>query len=139
MAADDLARDVTNVRFTPVRIREGYDMSEVDDLLDAVVAALQAGQPVAHLIENVRFTPVRMREGYDMADVDDFLAEVVVRAGRESALPDQEDAASETMPAARPSETSAAVPPPAEQPRTSYPDVIKEHRSWWSRLFSRKR
>ena len=32
--------DVSNKRFTPVRLREGYDMGEVDQFLDEVEAAL---------------------------------------------------------------------------------------------------
>ena len=33
----DLAQRVTRVRFTPVRIRRGYDMKEVDDYLDRLL------------------------------------------------------------------------------------------------------
>ncbi len=33
--------DVRNKRFTPVRLREGYDMGEVDQFLDEVVAELE--------------------------------------------------------------------------------------------------
>lgn len=33
--------DVSNKRFTPVRLREGYDMGEVDQFLDEVEAALK--------------------------------------------------------------------------------------------------
>ena len=32
--------DVSNKRFTPVRLREGYDMGEVDQFLDEVEACL---------------------------------------------------------------------------------------------------
>src|SRR4029078_4547150 len=32
--------DVSNKRFTPVRLREGYDMAEVDECLDEVEAEL---------------------------------------------------------------------------------------------------
>ncbi|MEO6605667.1 MAG: DivIVA domain-containing protein, partial [Aeromicrobium sp.] len=32
--------DVRNKRFTPVRLREGYDMGEVDQFLDEVEAEL---------------------------------------------------------------------------------------------------
>jgi len=67
---------VDRVRFTPVRLREGYDMGEVDALLDAVVAAGERGDPVAPIIDAARFTPVRLREGYDMGEVDRFLTEL---------------------------------------------------------------
>src|SRR5690348_13471383 len=33
--------DVSNKRFTPVRLREGYDMGEVDQFLDEVEAELE--------------------------------------------------------------------------------------------------
>lgn len=36
--------DVSNKRFTPVRLREGYDMGEVDQFLDEVEATLEASQ-----------------------------------------------------------------------------------------------
>jgi DivIVA domain-containing protein len=36
--------DVRNKRFTPVRLREGYDMGEVDQFLDEVEATLEATQ-----------------------------------------------------------------------------------------------
>ena len=33
--------DVSNKRFTPVRLREGYDMGEVDQFLDEVESELE--------------------------------------------------------------------------------------------------
>lgn len=71
----DLVEAITQARFTPVRLRhEGYDMSEVDDLLDRVVAALGRGEPVVPLLDSARLSRVRLREGYDIAEVDRFLA-----------------------------------------------------------------
>ena len=67
---------VERVRFTPVRLREGYDMADVDSLLDRVVEAAERGEQVAPLIDGAHFTPVRMREGYDMAEVDQFLEQL---------------------------------------------------------------
>lgn len=67
---------VERVRFTPVRLREGYDMAQVDQLLDKVVEAAERGEPIAAVIHGAHFTPVRMREGYDMGEVDDFLAQL---------------------------------------------------------------
>jgi DivIVA domain-containing protein len=65
--------------FSPVRFSEGYDMFEVDDFVDRVMATVN-GQPVdrpvtAAEIRNVRFSPVRIREGYDVTQVDLFLEE----------------------------------------------------------------
>ncbi|WP_182378022.1 DivIVA domain-containing protein [Nocardioides sp. WS12] len=119
MTSDDIARWVAEVRFTPVRMREGYDMGEVDVFLDRVVAV--AGEPgaIAALVRGARFTPVRLREGYKMAEVDAFLAGLV---GAEPA-----------------SHVSAPAPAPRPLPaRSSYDGGITESRSWWSRLFGPK-
>lgn len=67
---------VERARFTPVRLREGYDMGEVDALLDDVVEAAERGEPVGPVIDRARFTPVRLREGYDMSEVDRLLAQL---------------------------------------------------------------
>jgi DivIVA domain-containing protein len=72
----DLVEKITQVRFTPVRVREGYAMSEVDDLLDRVVTALGRGEPVAPLLDGARLGRVRLREGYDIAEVDRFLVDL---------------------------------------------------------------
>ncbi|MGY2875113.1 DivIVA domain-containing protein [Marmoricola sp. URHA0025 HA25] len=77
----DLVEEITTARFTPVRIREGYDMGDVDDLLDELVAALGRGEPVGPLIDRVQLGHVRLREGYDSGEVDEFLARLRVRAG----------------------------------------------------------
>jgi DivIVA domain-containing protein len=73
-AYGDLVEAITNARFTPVRLREGYEMSEVDALLDRVVQALGRGEPIGDLLDAARPTRVRLREGYDIAEVDGFLA-----------------------------------------------------------------
>ena len=78
----DLVEEITQVRFTPVRVtREGYDMGEVDDLLDLVVAALGRGEPVGALLDAARLGHVRLREGYDIGEVDEFLARLRGRVG----------------------------------------------------------
>jgi DivIVA domain-containing protein len=64
-------------KFTPVRLREGYDVEEVDVFVDRVMATVN-GQPVerpvtAREIRNAQFSPVRLREGYDVFEVDQFL------------------------------------------------------------------
>lgn len=65
--------------FSMVRWREGYDVIEVDEFVDRVMATVN-GQPVdqpvtARELRKVQFSPVRMREGYDVAEVDAFLDE----------------------------------------------------------------
>jgi DivIVA domain-containing protein len=78
----DLVEEITQARFTPVRVtREGYDMGDVDDLLDLVVGALGRGEPVGALIDDARLSHVRLREGYDIGEVDEFLARLRSRAG----------------------------------------------------------
>jgi DivIVA domain-containing protein len=67
-------------RFNLVKLREGYDMAEVDDFVDRVMATVN-GQPVdrpvtSREIRTVRFSPVRIREGYDVMEVDLFLETV---------------------------------------------------------------
>lgn len=74
-----LARKVARVRFTPVRIREGYAMDEVDSLLERVEDALLEGRPVAPLIAGAKLTTVHTREGYEKHEVDEFLAKVSER------------------------------------------------------------
>ena len=64
---------VDRIRFAPVRVREGYDMAEVDDFLERVVQAADRGEPVAPLVDRVEFTRVRVREGYEIGEVDHFL------------------------------------------------------------------
>ena len=72
----ELVNRIRTARFTPVRLREGYDMAQVDQLLDELEDAVAGGRPVRPVVEAARFAKVRLREGYDMADVDDFLAEM---------------------------------------------------------------
>ncbi len=72
----ELSARIVDVQFRPVRLREGYDMGEVDEFLEQAAAAAAAGRPLEPLVSAVRFTTVRMREGYDMVDVDTFLAEI---------------------------------------------------------------
>ena len=111
--SSDLIAQIEQARFTPVRGREGYDMGEVDQLLDELVAALAAGQPVAPVVDGVRFATTRWREGYDMADVDALRAQV--RAG----------------------DASASSPPPS--PVTPVPSgVVEEQQGLLSRLLGRR-
>jgi DivIVA domain-containing protein len=72
----DLVERITQARFTPVRLHPGYDMAEVDALLDHVGAALGRGEPVVDLLDSARPARVRFREGYDIAEVDAFLSEL---------------------------------------------------------------
>ncbi|WP_344771224.1 DivIVA domain-containing protein [Aeromicrobium panaciterrae] len=63
--------------FSKVRLREGYDIDEVDAFLAEVERNLLGPLPHAELarrIAHARFTPVRLRQqGYDMGAVDEHL------------------------------------------------------------------
>jgi DivIVA domain-containing protein len=126
--SDDLVRRINDQRFTPVRLREGYDMGEVDQFLDRLVAGLEHAQPLAPLVESARFTPVRLREGYDMGEVDRFLDEVVAaqQAAGSTGVP---------VPPAPPREPPVA----ADRPASGHPSVIEEKPGLWARVFGRNR
>lgn len=115
MTSAHIAQRVAEARFTPVRMREGYDMREVDDLLDQIVAVAGAPEAVAALVASARFTRVRLREGYDMAEVDEFLASLVGRR-----------------------EPGASTSPDSDTVRRSSDGGITETRTWWSRVFGTK-
>ena len=62
--------------FSRVRLREGYQIEEVDDFLLEVRPLLEGRLPndlLADRIDSARFSPVRLRPGYDMQQVDDYL------------------------------------------------------------------
>lgn len=81
--------DVRSARFTATKFREGYEIPEVDQVLDAAadtLAHLERGQTVKAdgsplLTPNdllaARFTTTRLREGYDVVEVDDLLDEII--------------------------------------------------------------
>jgi len=81
----ELGDEIEAVRFTPVRLRDGYDMVAVDGLLDRLAAAARAGSPLAPLVAATHVDVTRLREGYDIDEVDAFLVRV---AGRTVDRPD---------------------------------------------------
>jgi DivIVA domain-containing protein len=84
--------DVSNKRFTPVRLREGYDMGEVDQFLDEVEAEL------------ARLT----------SENEDLRAKLVAAQSGAAATPDFASAPVETPPA--PVEEAAPEPEPQPEP-----------------------
>ena len=71
--------------FTRVRLREGYQIEEVDDFLLDVRPLLDGPLPndaLADRIESARFSPVRLRPGYDMQEVDDHLEHLLTLASQ---------------------------------------------------------
>ncbi|WP_436697782.1 DivIVA domain-containing protein [Nocardioides sp. BYT-33-1] len=66
-------------RFKPVRIVHGYEMGDVDDLLERLAMAIDAGRPVRPLVAGADLRLTRWREGYARPEVDALLAEVLRR------------------------------------------------------------
>ncbi|WP_328992535.1 DivIVA domain-containing protein [Kribbella sp. NBC_01245] len=64
-------------QFSPVRLRAAYDMDEVDDFVDRVMATVNrrpVDRPVTDRdVREVAFSVVRVREGYEIEQVDLFL------------------------------------------------------------------
>jgi DivIVA domain-containing protein len=73
-------------RFSTTKLREGYDIADVDDAIDRVFVALGDGATsmTASDVSSLRFEPVRLREGYDMGEVDNWLDQAAAELGRTS-------------------------------------------------------
>jgi DivIVA domain-containing protein len=69
---ESLARSVKRVPLRTTRLGIGYDRSEVDAFLAAVIDKVRCGECVSP----PRFSETRMRPGYVMSDVDSLIAEV---------------------------------------------------------------
>lgn len=124
------AHDVRGARFARTKFREGYDMGEVDALLERAAATLEvlAGArpgPAALSARDVaesRFMATKFRDGYDQVEVDDFLDRVA--AALVAAAGSAHGSAGATDP--------RGAQPPAGAPRT----VLEAHaaerggRSW---------
>ena len=123
--------DVRSARFTATKFREGYEILEVDHVLDTAADTLEhleRGQTVKAdgtplLTPNdllaARFTSTRLREGYDVVEVDDLLDEIITtlntyiaRAQRGELLTGAPDAGAEAAGAAEavPAHEPAAHP-----------------------------
>lgn len=122
-SGDPLVVEVHRVAFTTSRMREGYDMSAVDDLLEVLAHALEQGRPLGPLVDEARFATTRFRDGYDPSEVDHFLSWLV---GEQSKRGDLAPAEPDEPPG-----TEAQAEPPL-------PSVIEEPRGLFSRLFGRR-
>ena len=79
--------DIATTTFTTTRFLEGYEMTEVDSLLDTVRSTLaQYERPTilglaqvitAESVVQARFQPTKFRTGYKQDDVDIFLDRAV--------------------------------------------------------------
>jgi hypothetical protein len=67
-----LVEQLESARFTPVRVRQGYEMDTVDAVLDSAVEAVKRGESLGPVLD-VELPTVRWREGYDMVQVRHFL------------------------------------------------------------------
>ncbi len=73
-------------RFSTTRLREGYDVADVDHAVDRVFVALADGATsmTASDVSSLRFNPVRLAEGYDMGEVDSWLDQAAAELARTS-------------------------------------------------------
>jgi DivIVA domain-containing protein len=67
-----LVDQIRSVQFTPTRIRQGYEMTAVDALLDRAVGSVRRGESLGPVLD-VELPTVTWREGYHMAQVRSFL------------------------------------------------------------------
>ncbi|MBE1876210.1 DivIVA domain-containing protein [Myceligenerans pegani] len=129
---DDLVRRIADARFSGTRLREGYDVAEVDAFLDRLAGAVRAegehrAARAAALVDDARFRVVRFREGYDIAEVDGFLDEmraaVTGRRARASSGASAE---------------GAGPPPAAHGPATAAPSDLERDTTFLGWLFGRR-
>jgi len=109
----ELVQRIRSVRFKPVRLREGYDMETVDQLLDQLEQAASRGLPLAPVVAAADLPRVKVREGYSIDEV----------AGPAASAASRTDGA------------SGPGFPVETKPTTS---VIQEQRGLISRLFRRQ-
>lgn len=99
---------ISDIRFTPVRFREGYDMAQVDELLSTIETLPLYAR--AERLKAARFMPVRLREGYDMREVDRYLDEL---ADHYSAQARAASTRAHSTPGSHQSEDQIPLVPPA--------------------------
>lgn len=136
--ADDATRRarlvilLQDVEFATVRLREGYDIDQVDLALRRLREAAAGGRPLASLVADLKFDSGLLRLGYDIDNVDRFLALLDnaetdstdrIPAAPEAPHPEPEpetvdvEPAPEDVPLAVPvAESVAATPEPAPEP-----------------------
>src|SRR5881397_2206757 len=95
--------DVSNKRFTPVRLREGYDMGEVDQFLDEVEAELAR---LTRENDDLRNKLSAAQQGGTAARRDE---KEPLQSG-DKAAGEKADGAKPAAPAATPAEPAAAAP-----------------------------
>ncbi|MGH3353520.1 MAG: DivIVA domain-containing protein [Nocardioides sp.] len=78
MTPQEVADRIRNARFTSVTFHRGYDMNQVDELLEALETAALAGDRLATVVAAYSLRTTRIRPGYAIDEVDAFLATIVV-------------------------------------------------------------
>jgi DivIVA domain-containing protein len=106
--------DVSNKRFTPVRLREGYDMGEVDAFLDEVESEL------SRLLRENDDLRSKLGAATDGAPIE----RTEPPAEAKAAEPAEEPEEPTEEPAEEPAEEVAQEP--AEEPEPARPTVVKE-------------
>ncbi|KRF17272.1 hypothetical protein ASG90_08195 [Nocardioides sp. Soil797] len=144
---EKLIEKINAVIFTPVRTRSSYDMTHVDDFLDALVVALRQGRAVEPLVDMVRFSTVRFREGYEAREVDRFLDQVVAESkrltggpeGSRPGAPEPSEVGADDSVAvtAGPEDAQESVERSVPQSYAEAPGVIEERQGLLGRLFKR--
>ncbi len=107
--------DVRNKRFTPVRLREGYDMGEVDQFLDEVEAELERlTTENTELRGKLEAPPSRRRQPTATTDTADTVTEPVPD---DTEVAEVVEVVDEPSPSPSPNR-AGFVEPPAPAPRT---------------------
>lgn len=109
--------------FRTVRMREGYDLDDVDDFVDRVIDALdnRSGRRAltADEIESFEFKISRFRESYVMDDVDDWLDTAAAELRKQ-----QQATRTPPPPPAAPEPVAMRQDWPAPRPEAVYEDTM---------------
>ena len=132
MDRSTLTRRIHDSLFSLTR-GSGYEQGEVDDFLDELVAALEAGDrddAITALIAASAFTTTRLREGYSPQDVDALLDEVTAGLG---GAPTVSDRGEPRLPTGPGEDAGAGSDPVGSQPSA----LIEPRTSFLARIFGR--
>ncbi len=80
MDREGLAEQALQQKFSITRFKAGYDLDQVDELLDEVVLALREGAEPGQIVQSLtaaRLRQTRWRDGYRIDEVDGFLDRLV--------------------------------------------------------------
>jgi DivIVA domain-containing protein len=97
--------------FGTVRMREGYDLDEVDDFVDVVIDALEGASDAVtpEQIERYEFRVVRMKTSYVMEDVDRWLDAAAAELRQAARAPGPQRAGDSAPPVATPAHAGSGA------------------------------